>query len=182
MGYGLQFQDFKINVHISGKKGPAGIKECLPRLSPEARNCITIENDENSWGLESSLELSGHCGLVLDIHHHWVKTGEYIEPSDDRIKLNIDSWRGVRPTMHYSISREDYLIDHSPYDRPNYQQLLETGHKKGKLRAHSDMCWNTACNEWALSFWNDFDIMVEAKHKNLASKQLLDMTKTLCYN
>ena len=77
---------------------------------------------------------------------------------------------------------EDYLIDHSPYDRPNYQQLLETGHKKGKLRAHSDMCWNTACNEWALSFWNDFDIMVEAKHKNLASKQLLDMTKTLCYN
>ena len=183
MGYGKKFQDFKINVHISGKKGPTGIKECLPRLSPEARNCITIENDENSWGLEDSLELSRHCGLVLDIHHHWVNSGgEYIEPSDDRVKRIIDSWRGVRPTMHYSISREDYLIDHSPYDRPNYQQLIETGHKKGKLRAHSDMCWNTACNEWALSFWNDFDIMVEAKHKNLASKQLLDMTKTLCYN
>lgn len=183
MGFGKKFQDFKINVHISGKKGPTGIKECLPRLSPEARNCITIENDENSWGLEASLELSRHCGLVLDIHHHWVNSGgEYIEPSDDRVKRIIDSWRGVRPTMHYSISREDYLIDHSPYDRPNYQQLIETGHKKGKLRAHSDMCWNTACNEWALSFWNDFDIMVEAKHKNLASKQLLDMTKTLCYN
>ncbi|MEM7294338.1 MAG: UV damage endonuclease UvsE, partial [Pseudomonadota bacterium] len=26
MGYGVQFQDFKINVHISGKKGPQGIK------------------------------------------------------------------------------------------------------------------------------------------------------------
>ncbi len=183
MGYGKKFQDFKINVHISGKKGPTGIKECLPRLSPEARNTITIENDENSWGLEASLELSGHCGLVLDIHHHWVNSGgEYIKPSDDRVKQVIDSWRGVRPTMHYSISREDYIIDHSPYDRPNYQQLIETGYKKGKLRAHSDMCWNTACNEWALSFWNDFDIMVEAKHKNLASKQLLDMTKTLCYN
>ena len=183
MGYGKKFQDFKINVHISGKKGPAGIKECLPRLSPEARNTITIENDENSWGLDTSLELSGHCGLVLDIHHHWVNSGgEYIKPSDDRVKQVIDSWRGVRPTMHYSISREDYIIDHSPYDRPNYQQLIETGYKKGKLRAHSDMCWNTACNEWALSFWNDFDIMVEAKHKNLASKQLLDMTKTLCYN
>ena len=182
MGYGVQFQDFKINVHISGKKGPQGIKDCLPRLSPEARNTITIENDENSWGLDASLELSGHLGLVLDIHHHWVKTGEYIKPHDDRVKQVIDSWRGVRPTMHYSISREDYIIDHSPYDRPNYQQLIETGYKKGKLRAHSDMCWNTACNEWALSFWNDFDIMVEAKHKNLASKQLLDMTKTLCYN
>jgi len=173
MGYGKKFQDFKINVHISGKKGPTGIKECLPRLSPEARNTITIENDENSWGLEASLELSGHCGLVLDIHHHWVNSGgEYIKPSDDRVKQVIDSWRGVRPTMHYSISREDYLPDHSPNTRPDYQQLLATGHKKAKLRAHSDMMWNTACNDWALRFWDDFDIMVEAKHKNLANQQL----------
>jgi hypothetical protein len=34
------------------------------------------------------------------------------------------------------------------------------------------MCWNSACNDWALSFWDDFDIMVEAKNKNLASAQL----------
>ena len=47
MGYGRTFQDFKINVHISGRQGPAGIKAVLPRLSQEARNCITIENEEN---------------------------------------------------------------------------------------------------------------------------------------
>jgi UV DNA damage repair endonuclease len=174
MGYGKQFQDFKVNVHISGKKGPAGIKECLNRLTPEARNCITIENDENSWGLEASLELAGHLGLVVDIHHHWVKTGEYIEPNDDRIKRVIDSWRGVRPTMHYSLSKETYIPEHSPYEKPNMEQLLQQGYKKQKLRAHSDMCWNTACNDWALSFRNDFDIMVEAKHKNLANQQLLE--------
>jgi len=178
MGYGKKFQDFKINVHISGKKGPAGIKECLPKLSPEARNTITIENEENSWGLEDILELSGHCGLVLDIHHHWVHSGgEYIKPDDDRVKQIIDSWRGVRPTMHYSISREDYLVDHHPNIKPDYQQLLATGHKKAKLRAHSDMCWNTACNEWALSFAPDFDIMVEAKLKNLANQQLFNQYK-----
>ena len=174
MGYGKQFQDFKINVHISGKKGPAGIKECLNRLSPEARNTITIENDENSWGLDASLELVGHCGLVLDIHHHWVKTGEYIEPNDDRIKRVIDSWRGVRPTMHYSLSKETYIPEQSPYEKPNMEQLLLQGYKKAKLRAHSDMCWNHACNDWALSFAPEFDIMVEAKHKNLANKQLYD--------
>ena len=172
MGYGVQFQDFKINVHISGKKGPQGIKECLPRLSPEARNTITIENDENSWGLDASLELSGHLGLVLDIHHHWVKTGEYIKPNDDRVKRVIDSWRGVRPTMHYSISREDLLADHNPNIKPDMDSLLSLGFKKAKLRAHSDMCWNTACNDWALSFSPFFDIMVEAKHKNLANQQL----------
>tara|TARA_B100000965_G_scaffold340180_1_gene308230 strand:+ start:4172 stop:5212 length:1041 start_codon:yes stop_codon:yes gene_type:complete len=174
MGFGKQFQDFKINVHISGKKGPAGIKECLNRLTPEARNTITIENDENSWGLEASLELAGHCGLVVDIHHHWVKTGEYIEPNDDRIKRVIDSWRGVRPTMHYSLSKETYIPEQSPYEKPNMEQLLHQGYKKAKLRAHSDMCWNHACNDWALSFAPEFDIMVEAKHKNLANKQLYD--------
>ena len=46
-----------------------------------------------------------------------------------------------------------------------HQELLATGHKKAKLRAHSDMCWNTACNDWALSFASEFDIMVEAKKK-----------------
>ena len=61
MGYGRTFQDFKINVHISGKRGPAGIRNALQRLSPEARNCITIENDEMSWGLEASLELVNDC-------------------------------------------------------------------------------------------------------------------------
>ena len=174
MGYGQRWQDFKCNVHISGRKGPAGIRDILPRLSPEARNTITIENDENSWGLDASLELAKDVPLVIDIHHHYVKTGEYIEPDDDRIYRIIDSWRGERPAMHYSLSREDYIKDASSSVRPNMDTLLESGYKKQKLRAHSDYCWNTACNEWALSFWEDFDIMVEAKMKNLASKQLYD--------
>jgi UV DNA damage endonuclease len=177
MGYGQRFQDFKCNVHISGRKGPAGIKDTLKRLSPEARNTITIENDENSWGLDASLELADDLALVLDIHHHWVKTGEYIEPDDDRIYRIIDSWRGERPAMHYSISREDYLTDADPSVRPNMDTLLESGHKKQKLRAHSDYCWNTASNEWALSHWQWADIMVEAKMKNLASAQLYSMTE-----
>jgi UV DNA damage repair endonuclease len=84
MGYGKRFQDFKINVHISGRQGPAGILAALPRLSPEARNCITIENDENNWGIDASLELEKHCALVLDVHHFWCREGEYIYPTDDR--------------------------------------------------------------------------------------------------
>ena len=169
MGYGSTFQDAKCNVHISGRQGPAGIKRVLPRLSPESRNCITIENDEMSWGIDASLELWQDCALVLDIHHHWVKTGEYISPSDDRLARIKDSWRGVRPVIHYSVSREDYLIDHCTQTKPDYAQLLESGYKKGKLRAHSDMYWNTAVNEWAASFNTDFDIMCESKHKQLAS-------------
>jgi len=172
MGYGKQFQDFKINVHISGKQGPAGIISALERLSPEARNTLTIENDENSWGLDASLELEKHCALVLDLHHSWIREGEYILPTDDRCKRVIDSWRGVRPTLHYSVSREDCLVGHDIKVRPDREALLEAGYKKAKMRAHSDFYWNTAVNDWALGFRDDFDIMCESKAKNLASMAL----------
>ena len=174
MGYGRQYQDFKINVHIAGRKGPAGILDAYPRLSPEARNTITIENDEMAWGIEASLELRDKLALVLDIHHHWVKTGEYIQPTDDRYLRIVDSWRGVRPVIHYSVSREDLLVGHDVNTLPNMEELLEQGFKKAKLRAHSDYMWNDAVNDWALSFRDSADIMVESKAKNLASIKLLD--------
>jgi len=178
MGYGKAFQDFKINVHISGKRGPAGIRSALRRLSPEARNCITIENDEMSWGIDASLELVEDCALVLDLHHHWIRTGEYIQPTDDRVKGVIESWRGVRPALHYSISREDVLVNHCTKTAPDHAVLLETGHKKQKLRAHSDFYWNESVTDWALSFWDQFDIQCESKSKNLGSEQVYNRAKT----
>lgn len=177
MGFGKQFQDFKINVHIAGRQGPAGIKAALKRLTPEARNTITIENDEMTWGIDASLELADDLALVLDIHHHWINTGEYIEAGDDRIKKIIDSWRGVRPVIHYSVSREDLLTEHSGHQRPALGALMESGHKKTKLRAHSDFYWNTAANEWALQHWQWSDIMCESKAKNLASMKLYEQSK-----
>ena len=175
MGYGKSFQDFKINVHIAGRAGPEGIRRALQRMSPEARNTITIENEEITWGLDSTLELAKDLALVLDIHHHWIKTGEYIENTDDRIKKVVDSWRGVRPTIHYSVSREDILVGHSRHDQPALLSLMETGHKKGKLRAHSDFYWNDAVNRWAITHSTWADIMCESKGKNLASFKLKEL-------
>jgi UV DNA damage repair endonuclease len=170
MGYGVQFQDFKCNVHISGRQGPAGIKAALKRLSPEARNTITIENDENKWGLDASLELADELALVLDIHHHWCREAEYILPTDDRFARVIDSWRGVRPVIHYSYSRDEWLPQDFTHDTmPDMPALLEAGYKKAKLRAHSDYYPNQLVNDWALSFLDYADIMCESKCKNLAS-------------
>jgi UV DNA damage repair endonuclease len=172
MGYGRTFQDLKINVHISGRAGPQGIRAAYKRLTPEARNCITIENEENSWGLNDCLELTDILPIVLDIHHHWIKTGEYISPLDPRVDRVIQSWRGVRPTLHYSVSREDYLDVQLHSNKPEMALLLETGYKKQKLRAHSDFYWNQNVNDWALTFLNQFDMMCESKGKNLASHAL----------
>ena len=179
MGYGRTFQDMKINVHISGKRGPAGLRETYKKLSPEARNCITIENEENSWGLNDCLELTDILPIVMDIHHHWIREGEYISPTDNRVRRVVDSWRGVRPTMHYSVSREDLLVDHDSSVKPDYKLLLESGYKKQKLRAHSNFMWNTEVNTWALQFLYRFDIMVEAKSKNLASFALARQAQEL---
>ena len=172
MGYGRKFQDFKCNVHISGRQGPAGIKAALTRLTPEARNCITIENDENKWGLEHSLELADDLALVLDLHHHLCREGEYIQPTDDRFKRVIDSWRGVRPAIHYSYSREEWVGHIDTNTKPDFPALLEQGYKKAKLRAHSDWYPNAKVNDWALSFLPYTDIMCESKCKNLASIEL----------
>jgi UV damage endonuclease UvdE len=172
MGYGKTFQDFKINVHISGKRGPDGIRAAYKKLSQEARNCITIENEENSWGLDDCLSLSDLLPIVLDIHHNWIREGAYLDPSDARVARVLDSWRGLRPTLHYSISREDVLVGHSTTVLPDMANLLLEGKKKQKMRAHSDFYWNKETNKWALSFLDKFDIMCEAKGKNLASHAL----------
>ena len=178
MGYGREFQDFKCNVHISGRLGYQGIIDVLPKLTPEARNIITIENDEMCHGLDASLHLREHVALVLDIHHHWIRDEEYIRPNDSRIKMIIDSWRGVRPTLHYSYSRDEWLPEGYTHDEMHdINILLEGGGKKQKLRAHSDFYPNTTVNEWALSFWDNFDIQCEAKAKNLASEQLYNQAK-----
>jgi UV DNA damage repair endonuclease len=174
MGYGAQFQDCKINVHISGREGPEGIRAAYKRLSPEARNCITIENEEITHGIEHTLSLSDIIPTVLDIHHHWVREGEYIDPRDDRCKRVIDSWRGHRPVIHYALSREDLLEGHDANTRPDQSALLEAGFHKQKLRAHSDFYWNRATNDWAISFLDWADIMCEAKGKNLASLSLYE--------
>jgi len=172
MGYGKTFQDFKCNVHVGGKLGPNGIKAAMRRLSPVARNCLTIENAEFTWGLDASLELVDTCALVLDIHHHWINCGEYITPDDDRFKRVVDSWRGVRPVIHYSVSREDVIVDLDPSIKPDLPLLLDCNFTKAKLRAHSDYYWNQASNDWALTFLDYADIMCESKEKNLASTEL----------
>ena len=184
MGFGKTWHDgCKINVHISGRQGPEGIIKVLPRLSPEARNLITIENSEMGWGLDATLKLEKHVALVLDIHHHWIRDEEYIQPTDDRVKRVIDSWRGIRPTLHYSYCRDEALLP-AFKDRPelmhsglhNIKDLLLLGCKKQKLRAHSDLLHNQKSNAWALSFNDHFDICTEAKGKNLAAQQLYEQS------
>lgn len=182
MGYNEWHQDgFKINVHISGKLGVGGIRNAYSRLSTTARNLITIENEEYTYGLDDVLELADIIPVVLDVHHHWIREGHYISPSDSKVSRVVDSWRDCRPVLHYSVSRQDLLDNQalSGSGVPCLATLLNAGLKKNKLRAHSDMMWHQLMNEYVFEFWDKFDIQVEAKSKNVASIALFNEFKRL---
>lgn len=176
MGYGEGWHPHgaHINIHGGAKAiGAEGIRGGLARLSETARNLITVENDEVSFGLDDLLPLAEDVPIVLDLHHHWIKSaGEYIEPEDPRIERIVASWRGVRPVSHVSVSREALLPDQDIHTLPDFQALVAAGIKPKDLRAHSDLMWNEAVNHLVMRHlaWTDFE--VEAKLKNIASEGL----------
>lgn len=165
-----------VNVH-GGRRalGVEGIRHGLSLLSAEARDLVTIENDEMSFGLDDLLPLADEVALVMDLHHHWIRSGgEYLQPDDQRIEALKRSWRGVRPLSHISVSREEHVAGHDPDMLPGFAELAARGLKVRDLRAHSDLMWNRAVNDLVARHlaWSDFE--VEAKLKNLASRQLAD--------
>jgi UV DNA damage endonuclease len=176
MGYGGGWHPHGAHVNIhAGSKAPGldGFRRGLARLPQDARDLVTVENDEVSYGLDDLLPLAGELPIVLDLHHHWIASGgEYIEPADPRIAAIAESWRGVRPVAHISVSREDLVPDHATDQRPDFAGLVAAGLKPKDLRAHSDLMWNEAVNALVAEHlaWADFE--VEAKGKNLASAGL----------
>lgn len=169
MGYGQRFQDFKCNVHIAGRNGSEGIRAIWSRLSTEARNCITFENEEKVYGVDDCLKLADLAPVVLDIHHCWINEDEYISPNDPRVDRIVESWRGVRPAMHYSQPPERLQeLGFTAERKLDMGELLEVVSKRD-LYGHSERMWNKWTNEYATQFLDRFDMMFEAKDKNLAA-------------
>ena len=176
LGYGNGWHPHGASVNIHGGSRSAGIEAVranLGKLSNGARNLVTIENDEICFGLDDLLEVEREVALVLDFHHHWIfSKGEWIQPDDPRIARVRDSWRGVRPLSHISVSREAYLDGHDPDALPDFAALGTAGLKASKLRGHSDRMWNRAVNRLVERHLAWTDVEVEAKAKNLASADL----------
>lgn len=177
MGYGGGWHRHGAHINVHGGARAPGVeafRAALDRLSENARNLVTVENDEVSYGLDDLLPLADRLPIVLDLHHHWIASGgEYIEPDDPRIARVRESWRGVRPLSHISVSRKELIGQAHPIGRrPDFGALIASGVKSRDLRAHSDMMWNEAVNDWVARHlvWTDFE--VEAKGKNLASEGL----------
>jgi len=178
IGYGAEWRDFKINIHLSGRLGSDGFQAAYNRMSTELRNMLTIENDEFSAGLDEVLKISHLTPIVFDTHHQMIHSDEFLTTDDDRWLRVIDSWRGVRPVIHYSLPCDKYMVDIPQNKLPDMQTLLKRA-KRNKLRAHSDYYNHRASNIMVLELGEMADIMCEAKMKNLASQQLFEFRESL---
>jgi UV damage endonuclease UvdE len=171
MGISYQDQRTEINIH-GGAKVRNFHQQFLynfRKLAFDTQQWLSVENDEFSYGIEDLLPLAEHVKICIDLHHYWLREEKYLEVTDPIIPVIINSWRGVRPELHMSTTHE--LFDGKNQELPNFQTQKII---KSKWRRHSNYCYNSSLNEYVLTFITQFDIMVEAKMKNLAAKQLLE--------
>ena len=175
MGYsGWHPHGAHINVHGgAGSAGVEALRHGLAQVPAAARDLLTIENDEVSFALDDLIAVADEVAIVVDFHHHWIKSrGEWLMPDDPRADRLVESWRGVRPAAHISVSREALYSELLADEAPDFAELSAAGFKASELRGHSDLMWNRWVNEFVGGHLAWCDVEVEAKSKNLASAQL----------
>ena len=149
LGYG---KEFAINIHIGGvyenkEETAKRFAEQYVKLPTDIRQRLTIENDDKAsmWSMSDLFELivplCPAIKLVLDIHHHRFCQRESLQ---EAARMSFSTWSGFCeiPKVHYSESRPD-----------------------ARPQAHSDCITETIPT---LSNFVEYDIMVEAKSKELA--------------
>jgi UV DNA damage repair endonuclease len=180
LGYGSGWHPHGASINIHGGARAGSLTDGLKKVPAAALDLLTIENDENSFGLDDLLEVGDQVAIVVDFHHHWIFTrGEWLRPDDPRVEAIKASWRGVRPLAHISVSRENIVVGHCRETLPDFAALSEAGHKAAHLRGHSDGMWNSAVNALVARHLEWCDVEVEAKSKNIASRQLADFVRAL---
>jgi len=160
--------EFIVNIHGGSKAGGIkGFRANFRHLSKIAQQFLTVENDENSFGVEDLLRLGDLCPIVLDVHHHWCYTnGEWIKPNDPIYADVLSSWGGLRPKLHLSMAKEEYVTG-----LPKFSKCIELAGNKSKLRAHSDK-YNDKVVDYIIKFLPYSDIMCECKWKQEGAIQI----------
>ncbi len=152
----------KINIHIGGAYGDkesAMERFCVnfERLPDSVKSRLTVENDDKAsmYSVKDLYEgVYKRIGIpiVFDYHHHKFCTGDLSE--QQALEMAISTWpEGVTPATHYSESRSKEYND-----------------DKIKPQAHSDYVYDKI-----ETYGNEIDVMVEAKHKELAVQKYKEL-------
>ena len=152
----------KINIHIGGAYGDkesAMERFCVnfERLPDSVKSRLTVENDDKAsmYSVKDLYEgVYKRIGIpiVFDYHHHKFCTGDLSE--QQALEMAISTWPdGITPATHYSESRSKEYND-----------------DKIRPQAHSDYVLDKI-----ETYGNEIDVMVEAKHKELAVQKYKEL-------
>ena len=159
----------KINIHIGGAYGDkeSAMKrfcENFELLPDSVKSRLTVENDDRAsmysvkdlyYGVYKRIGIP----IVFDYHHHKFCSGDMSE--QEALEMAISTWPSdITPVVHYSESRRK-------------EQLDETI----RVQAHSDYIYDEID-----TYGHDIDIMVEAKHKELAVQKYKELHMTDHYS
>jgi UV DNA damage endonuclease len=165
-------------LHVGGAAGgtAAGLDRFeagFERLSERARTRLVIENDDRTYALGHVLELHRRTGLrvVWDILHHHCNDLDGIGDRD-ALEAALATWpEGETPKIHYSTPKTAM-----EERRKRVGRRVERSWVLPQLRAHADMidpiAFEHFLSETAAGL--DFDVMLEAKAKDLALLRLRD--------
>ena len=155
-------------LHVGGSAGgtEAALERFITgwgRLSEPARRRLVIENDDRSFGLADVLELSRRTGLrvVWDVHHHRCHDPAGM-PEQEALAAALATWPADQtPKIHFSSPRLDV-------ERRKDRTVLPP------LRAHADLIEPAGFARFLddSAGQRDFDVMLEAKAKDLALLRL----------
>lgn len=160
-----QGPEARVLLHAGGvyDDRPAARKRLLrniEKLPEEIHSRLALENDDRLWNAREVQEVCQETNvpMIFDIHHHQChQDGRSWQKA---LRGALATWpRGVRGKIHFS----------SPRLQANERGSLN-------LRAHADFIdpwvFRNFCQEVEAGRYRQFDIMLEAKKKDLALLQL----------
>ena len=160
MGMGV---DSVMVVHgggMYGDKEKTKIRWCeqFYKLPENVKKRLVLENCEKSFSIKDCLEVSNRINIPIVFDTHHFECYKLLHPNEDfedasvYIPLILETWkkRGIKPKFHVSEQGSGRCGHHSDYIDEIPEYLLEIPEKYGI----------------------DFDIMIEAKCKELAILKL----------
>ncbi|MFK9093628.1 UV DNA damage repair endonuclease UvsE [Bacillus salipaludis] len=147
-----------INIHIGGAYGDKGTSlnrfhQSIKKLPSEIKKQMTLENDDKTYNVEETLLTSEKekIPMILDYHHYMANKGGV--DLSHYLQRIFNTWNTI-PKVHISSPKSDQAY-----------------------RSHADFVsldFILPFLKMAKRLNEDFDIMIEAKKKNLAMLQLIE--------
>ncbi|MEN0015732.1 MAG: UV DNA damage repair endonuclease UvsE, partial [Solirubrobacteraceae bacterium] len=165
-------------IHVGGAAGGTEAASDrfvagFERLSERAQARLAVENDDKSFGVRAVVDLARRTGIpvIWDVLHHHCHDPDRI-PDAEALSMALDTWpEGVVPKIHYSSPRLDMELRKKKQGGKTVEQPWLP-----PLLAHADLIDPLAFESFLVrdTDGRDFDVMLEAKAKDLALLRLRD--------